>query len=629
MPVDSPLQSPLSRPRRASRALVAVAAAVAAISLVAILLGLAFSGSTSELAPGTRIDGVDVAGLTHGEAVAKLERRFARVEAKPVSFVAGGATFRFSADQLGVQPNWRAAVAAASRENDGFGPVRGFRRLHTRVFGAEVFPPLSVSDDALEFALDEIAKEVDELPRNAALVRQGLRIELRRDRTGVRIDRARATQAIVHALGSTGRDGSTVVLPAGVARPAVTAAELTAQARRARVALSAPVVLRGEARTWRLPRSRIARLLQLPEDGSIRLEFAGRAAAAYFRTLARRVDRAPVDAGWDVSRSPIRVTPARPGVELDAIETARRLLRAATSRTHRVATLAVAHVQPARSTAEARALGITQELGSYKTYNAGTYDRITNLRLGVEALDGTLVPPGGTFSLNRAIGERTAARGFKLAPVIIGTKYSEEIGGGTSQVATTVFNAAWEAGVRITERNPHALYISRYPLGRDATVYWPSLDLKFLNDTGQWILVRGFPEADGIRVSLYGGQKRRVVSSPGTQEITGPIPVKRVKDPTLEKGTTVVDQVGQPPSRTSVTRTIYTLDGKLVRAETWNTTYAAEPRIVRVGTKPPPTKKKPAKTKQPAAGATTTTTTTPSTTTPSTTTPTRPSQSPH
>lgn len=260
-------------------------------------------------------------------------------------------------------------------------------------------------------------------------------------------------------------------------------------------------------------------------------------------------------------------------------------------------------------------MGITEELGTYKTYNAGTTDRITNLRLGVEALDGTLVPPGGTFSLNQAIGERTAARGFRLAPVIIGNKYSEEIGGGTSQVATTVFNAAWEAGVKITERNPHALYISRYPLGRDATVYWPSLDLKFLNDTKHWILVRGYPESDGIRITLYGGEKRRVVSSPGTQTITGPVPVKRVKDPTLLKGATIVDQEGEPPSTTSVTRTIYGEDGKLMRTETWNTTYQAEPRIVRVGTKakpkPPAEKKKPAAKTTPPASTTTTTTPTP------------------
>lgn len=590
-------------------------AAAGAVALAAVLVGLAFSGTAGELPHGTRIDGVDVGGLTKGEAIAKLERRFARVASQPVTFVAGNSTFRFSADQLGVRPSVGAAVDVAERESGGFGPVRGLRRLHTRVFGAEVFPQLSVSNDALEFGLDEIARAVDRVPRNAALMRRGLRMELRRERAGARIDRAEAAQTIVHALGSLGREPSAVTLPVVVAEPSVSAVSLAPAARRARIVLSAPVVLRGEARSWRIPRSRLARLLQLPRDGSTRIAFAGPAAAAYFRALARRVDRAPQDAGFDVSTTPVRVTPARSGVELDPIVTARRLLRAATSRTSRTATLAVVRAQPARSSAEARAMGITEELGTYKTYNAGTTNRITNLRLGVEALDGTLVPPGGTFSLNQAIGERTAARGFRLAPVIIGNKYSEEIGGGTSQVATTVFNAAWEAGVKITERNPHALYISRYPLGRDATVYWPSLDLKFLNDTKHWILVRGYPESDGIRVTLYGGEKRRVVSSPGTQTITGPIPVKRVKDPTLLKGATIVDQEGEPPSTTSVIRTIYGEDGKLMRTETWNTTYQAEPRIVRVGTKakpkPPAEKKKPAAKTTPPASTTTTPTPTP------------------
>jgi len=143
-----------------------------------------------------------------------------------------------------------------------------------------------------------------------------------------------------------------------------------------------------------------------------------------------------------------------------------------------VAHASLAQALPRHTTADLLALGIDRRMSTYKTFNAGTADRITNLRLGVEKLDGTLVAPRGAFSLNRAIGARTSARGFKVAPVIIGTQYAEEVGGGTSQVATTVFNAAWEAGLRITERNPHALYISRYPLGRDATVYWPALDLE-------------------------------------------------------------------------------------------------------------------------------------------------------
>ena len=238
-------------------------------------------------------------------------------------------------------------------------------------------------------------------------------------------------------------------------------------------------------------------------------------------------------------------------------------------------------------------MGIDRRMSSYKTYYSGTADRITNLQLGVRELDGTLVPPDGTFSLNEAIGERTVERGFRPAPVIIGTEFAEEVGGGTSQVATTAFNAAWEAGLRITERNPHSLYISRYQLGRDATVYWPSLDLKFVNDTSDWVLVKGFSEGDGISIAIYGGESRRVESSAGTLEVTGKAPVERVKDPKLAKGKSIVEAEGSAPSRTSVTRTVYGADGKEIRSETWTTSYKGETRIVRVGTKVPAPKAKP------------------------------------
>lgn len=561
--------------------------------MVAALVGLAFAGSSSELAEGTRVAGVDVGGLTEADAVAKLSQQYREVSAEPVAFVAAEASFPFAADQLGVEPDWGAAVAAAARTSDGFGPLRGFRRLHTRFFGAEILPPLAMSNAALEFALDRIAVGVERTPKDAALVRRGLRIEIVPEHSGRRLERDPATELVVRTLGSIQRSGGPVTLPVRIQESRVTAQMLAQPARRARIAVSGPVFLRGEARSWRIPRSRIAELLSLPRDGATRLAIGGPAADAYFRTLSERVGNPPVDADFAASGDTVRVVPARTGTELDVPATARRLLRAAMSPTNRTATLVVARAAPDRSTAEARAMGIDRRMGSYKTYNSGTSDRITNLRLGVTFLDGTLVPPGGTFSLNEAIGGRTVERGFRSAPVIIGTEYAEEVGGGTSQVATTVFNAAWEAGLKITERNPHSLYISRYQLGRDATVYWPSLDLKFENDTESWILVKGFPESDGIRVAIYGGERRSVESSAGTMSTTGSAPVKRVKDPTLPKGRTVVEEEGSSPSRTSVSRTIYDADGNEIRTETWNTSYKGATRVIRVGTKPKPKGPKP------------------------------------
>jgi vancomycin resistance protein YoaR len=553
--------------------------------VVALLFGLAYSGSQRELAEGTSVAGVDVGGLTKQQAAVVLSTRFAERAAVPVTFTAGDESFTFAANQLGVHPDWQAAIAAAARAGDGFGPIRGFRRLRTRFFGAEVLPPVAVSNAALEFALDKVAGRVDRSAVSAALVRRGLRIETVPGLSGQALDRDAAANSVVRTLASLERSTTPTPLPVAVAAPEVTARTLAPAARRARIALSGPVTVTGPGRSWRLSRTRIARLLALPSDGARRLAIAGPAAAAYFAALDERVGKPARDAGFAVSGESVEVVPARAGTTLNVPRSASALLRAATSKVNRVARLSVVTDQPERSTAEALAMGIDRRMSTYKTFNSGTSDRITNLRLGVELLDDTLVPPGGTFSLNEAIGERTVERGFRAAPVIIGTEYEEEVGGGTSQVATTVFNAAWEAGVDIVERNPHSLYISRYQLGRDATVYWPSLDLKFVNDTEHWVLVKGTPEWDGIRVSIYGGESRRVESSSGTMEVTGKAPVERVKDPTLPKGKTVVEAPGTAPSRTSVTRTVYAADGSVVREETWNTSYKGETRVIRVGTK--------------------------------------------
>ncbi len=577
---------------------------MAGLVVLAVLVGLAYAGSRQQLAEGTRVAGVDVGGLSRQAAVSRLDAQFVAVSAEPVTFTSEDETFSFAANQLAVEPDWGAAVAAAGRAGDGFGPIRGFRRLHTRFFGAEVLPRLAVSNAALEFALDGIAARIDREPRSAALVRRGLRIETVPERAGSRLEREAAAEVIVRALGQLGRSGAPVALPVVVAAPDVTAEMLAPASRRARTAIAGPVFLKGPGRSWRLPRRRIAALLDLPGAGATQIAFAGAAADAYFRALSQRVGNLPEDAQFAVSGESVQVVPSRDGAELDVSATARALLRAATRPTSRVAQLAVVRATPERTTREALAMGIDRRMASYKTYNSGTADRITNLRLAVQELDGTLVQPGGTFSLNEAIGERTAERGFRSAPVIIGTEFAEEVGGGTSQVATTVFNAAWEAGLRITERNPHSLYISRYQLGRDATVYWPSLDLKFVNDTKDWVLVKGFAEGDGISVAIYGGENRRVDSSPGTFTVTGRAPVERVKDPKLAKGKTVVEEEGSAPSRTSVTRTIYGADGKLIRTETWNTSYKGETRIIRVGTKVPKPKAKPpaGETTEPPAG---------------------------
>ena len=173
-------------------------------------------------------------------------------------------------------------------------------------------------------------------------------------------------------------------------------------------------------------------------------------------------------------------------------------------------------------------MGITGLVGSYETIYGGIANRIHNVQLVARLIDGKLIAPGATFSFNDATGERTADKGFLEAPVIINGELETGLGGGVCQVSTTVFNAAYEAGLPITSRTNHALYISHYPLGRDATVDYPDIDLKFVNDTGKWLLLRTFVGSSSLVVNLYGApQDRRVETETSPLRIVAAAPVER------------------------------------------------------------------------------------------------------
>jgi vancomycin resistance protein YoaR len=253
-------------------------------------------------------------------------------------------------------------------------------------------------------------------------------------------------------------------------------------------------------------------------------------------------------------------------------------------------------------------------MATYMTSYSGTADRIHNLQLAIDLLDGTRLRPGETFSMNEVVGPRTEERGFRLAPTILDGEYEDTFGGGVSQVATTLFNVAWEAGLKITARTAHSLYISRYPLGRDATVSYPEIDLRFVNDTDGWLYVDGSYDGSAISIRLLGvADDRRVVSEASALEEVAPPEVERVRDRTLFVGEELIEDDGEPQRAVTVTRTVYR-DGKVLYAETWRTTYDSEPQIVRVGTRPrprpTPAPSPPAEDEKTTTGSTTSATTT-------------------
>lgn len=180
--------------------------------------------------------------------------------------------------------------------------------------------------------------------------------------------------------------------------------------------------------------------------------------------------------------------------------------------------VAVTTLAPARTTAQARALRIREQVSEFRTPYACCQPRVTNIQRAAAILDGTVVPPGGTFSLNEVLGERTAARGFVPAPQINAGELEDAIGGGVSQVSTTTFNAAFFAGMRIVTHTPHEFWITRYPPGREATVSWGGPEMVFENDWDAGLLVTADADDAGITVRMYSSALGRRVATETTGE---------------------------------------------------------------------------------------------------------------
>jgi vancomycin resistance protein YoaR len=556
--------------------------------LSGIGLGIAFAGSPETLPAGTSIAGVDVSGMTPGDARAMLERRAEKLDRVPVSFTSGRKNWDVKPTSLYVETDWRAAVESARRQGEGFGPFRGLRRLGVRVFGADIVPRTHVAEAALDYTINRFAREIDQPGREPSLRLKGLEPEIVPGRSGRVLDRDAAVRLVVRSLAGFAR--RPVTLPVRVDRPTVTEQQLTQPQARVRTILSAPVDIAYGPGGWKLARWRLAQMVELPKNGSTAVRIAGPAATKFFAAIQKTVDRPAQDSTFQIlTGNRVRVVPAKSGSVLDAAATSRSILSAALRPANRVARVAVRSEGPEVTTREAKRMGVTGLVGAYETIYGGEPNRLHNVRLVARLIDGALIAPGATFSFNGTTGERSEEKGFLEAPVIINGELQTGLGGGVCQVSTTVFNAAYVAGLSITSRTNHALYISHYPLGRDATVNYPDIDLTFKNDTGAWLFLKTFVGSSSLTVALYGRpQNRKVESEVEPLVVRGPAPVKLVRDPSIFVGERSIREYGSPARSTSVRRKVYSPSGELLYDDSWSSSYRGEHQVIHVGTKPRP-----------------------------------------
>ena len=357
-PTSSRGRRPSRQPRSSltRRVLLLVAVIVAA----GVVLGLVFAGSPTKIAEGVRIDGIDVGGLEATDARSLLERRSSALADRPVVFVAAGKRFRISPTTLGVEPDWKAAVDSAQRQGNGFGPLRGFRRIDVDFFGADVTPPTRVLDGALTYELkpDRQGRRPAEPQRRADAARDERRRRSRERRTRPRSRRSRRhDRRVARVADAAGRPGRAAAPRRDTPRARGRARAGGEAGTRRPVRPSRPPARTRSAGSC--SRSGSRGCSRFPSGGTTALRIGGPAADAWLARLGKGVVAPPRNATFAASGSHVRVVPARPGVQLDALAAADAILTAASHRLadRRVAVLPVKE-QPAKlSTAAAPGAG--------------------------------------------------------------------------------------------------------------------------------------------------------------------------------------------------------------------------------------------------------------------------------
>ncbi|MBE1593517.1 VanW family protein [Nonomuraea angiospora] len=550
----------MSAPR--SRRVLIVTAAVVLVAVLGYAVpAIALSG---KVPPGTRVDGVDIGGLAPESARSHLDRQLAQRVRRPMMLVAGGKRVQLSPAELGLDFDARATVEAAMA---GAATPAGIVRS---LFGSRQLPPRVIVDEQrLATGLAGLAKSVDTKPVQGGVRYQGLEPRAVLPKPGRALDRDAAAQA-VRAAFAAGRDS--VELKLQVAPPALTAAQVKEVATStARTAVASPLTLASGGKQATVSREQLAAGLRFVADGKggLRPSYdAGKIAADMAKSL---LITPPKDASFTIVKGKPKVVPSKTGHGADIKALGPAIAGAVAAGSRRVDLPATAR-QPRVTTAEAAELGVKEQVSSFTTQYPCCAPRVTNIHTIADIVDGYVVQPGETFSLNDVVGKRDKARGFVEAPMILNNRFVNDVGGGVSQFATTMFNAVFFGGFQDVQHRAHQYYITRYPAGRESTVSYPQPDFRWRNDSRYGVLIKTSYTSTSVTVQFWSTKRYEIESQSSDRYNVKPV------ETITEKGEDCIPMGGSEGFAIDVWR-IFKKDGKVVRKQRFHTVYDPEPRL--------------------------------------------------
>jgi len=579
------LARPISRLGRPSTVFLVVAMVIAVAG--GAVLARAYTLRDSVL-PGVSVAGVDVGGLAPADARARIDAELGARLDEPVQIAVGGKSLRVTPSnifQVDVAASERAAYDSA-RESVS---ARLGALAVPFVVHRDVQPVLRVHESGRAALADELAA-LTKRAVSARVSMEGNEAVVVPGREGTAID----DDAVLTSLRETALAGlpSFEVQVQSVEPPISTeAAERAATTARTIAAAPVRLKLEGEGDIGQLGRVQLASLIRFePKAGAVNVVLDAAGIERKLHSLVKPFTRKPEDATFRVSGDRAYLIKAKNGTTLDVKGAQGAIYEAGTGAGRRLAVLGLATLAPELTTKDAKALGIREPISTFTTdMGLSSSNRIWNVHLLGNFLDGTIVKAGETFSYNEVVGPRTIERGFREGQMIFGGVLIPSIGGGVCQTATTIFNAAFEAGLPVSERHNHSWYISHYPMGRDATVSWGGPDLVFKNDLKHAILIDVSYTDTTFTINFYGTKQGRKVTSTTASPTNYTQPkMQYAIDPTAAPGSKMVVAGGGPGFDTNVHRKVFE-HGKLIREDNFFTRYTPEnpTTVYGPGGKPP------------------------------------------
>lgn len=465
---------------------------IALILVLALLVGggyaAAYLVAGDGLPRGTTVAGVEVGGLDADAASAKLEDALSgRLEEDIEVSVEGGESTTVTPDQAGLAVDYAASVDQAAREQSW----RPDSLWDAYTGGDDLDAVISVDDAKMTALIEELTQGLGTEPTDATVRFVDGRVTTTDARDGRGLDPDATSAALADAFLAADDADRQVELAPTTLEPDITDDDARVAVEEfANPALSGSVTLVFGKSPVTLRPSQYADALSLePVDGSLEPRVDSKVLDRLVRSATGRAGK-PVDATFTVVKGKPRVVPAKPGVTFESGSIADTFLETVVMpEGERELEVPATVDEPEFSTADARALGIRRQVSTFTTYFPYAEYRNINIGRAAELVNGTLLKPDEVFSLNDIVGERTRENGFTEGFIISNGIFKEDLGGGVSQMATTTFNAMFFAGLEDIEHKPHSFYIDRYPVGREATVAWGSVDLRFRNNTDHGVFI--------------------------------------------------------------------------------------------------------------------------------------------